>query len=76
MKNISYYAYEELRAAAFADGATPEDIDALGEWFDRYGQTYWNGDSYDADEGYRITPIYDEDPIRPWQCVCVGYELD
>ncbi len=44
------YAYEELAAAATRHGATQEEINALGEWFEQYGQRFWNGSSYEVDE--------------------------
>lgn len=72
MKYISAYNYEELRAAALAPNATQDDIDALGEWFSRYGSTYWNGEYYDAD-GVCVRPVYkkiDEDDYE-----LTGYEI-
>ena len=73
MSSINYYSYKELRAAATAPGATQADIDALGEWFSRYGDRYWNGECYDADGLY----LY---PVEKWdeeteQGEIVGYEL-
>lgn len=59
--------YEELRAAATADDATQEDINALGSWFESNGSAYWNGEYYDADDGIRLYPTdYGE---------TVGYEI-
>ena len=54
------YEYEAIRAAAIAPGATQGEIDRLGEWFDRYGSMYWNGEYYDAD-GYRVFPVIEWD---------------
>lgn len=42
------YSYNELLTAATAPDATQADIDALGGWFSRYGEQYWNGECYDA----------------------------
>lgn len=46
---MNEYAYEELVAAATKFDATQEEINALGEWFERYGMRYWNGTSYEVD---------------------------
>lgn len=67
-----YYSYAELRAAATAPGATQADIDALGEWFSRYGDRYWNGECYDA-EGFEVVPKYQQ--IGEDEFEIVGYEL-
>lgn len=40
---MTRYDYEELRAKAL-ETRTQEDIDALGEWFSRYGMDSWNGE--------------------------------
>lgn len=73
MSSINYYSYQELRAAATAPGATQADIDALGEWFSRYGDRYWNGECYDAD-GLSLYPVekWDEEAA---QGEIVGYEF-
>lgn len=46
---MSEYAYKELVAAATKHGATQEDINALGEWFEQYGMRYWNGSCWEVD---------------------------
>lgn len=71
MKYISEYNYEELRAAALTS-ATQEDIDALGEWFSRYGHSYWNGEYYDAD-GIRVYPVYKQIDDNNYELL--GYEI-
>lgn len=48
--NVNEYNYSELEAAATKFGATQEEINALGEWFEDYGQRYWNGECYEVDE--------------------------
>ena len=55
---INYYAYEDLKAAVIAD-ASEENVNALGEWFSSYGNDYWNGEYYDADD-FRLYPVYTE----------------
>ena len=71
---MNRYSYEELRAAATADGATEQDVNALGEWFERYGQTCWNGEYYDADDGLRLFPVVAWDDEED-QGEIVGYEF-
>ncbi len=66
------YEYEELRAAAIAPDAKQEDVDALAEWFERYGDQFWNGESYDAD-GVRLYPVYKETADGDFEIVC--YEI-
>ena len=68
---INYYSYEELKAAVIAD-ASGANVNALGEWFSNYGNDYWNGEYYDADD-FRLYPVYtevDEDELE-----LTGYEI-
>ena len=67
------YAYEELRTAAIRPGATQEEINTLGEWFEQYGLEYWNGEYFDAD-GYRVYRIERHDPERDIYDI-IGYEI-
>lgn len=46
--NVTRYNFEELVRAAIAFDAPQEAIDALGAWFDLYGERYYNGEGYDA----------------------------
>ena len=66
------YTYDELRAAATAENATQADIDCLGEWFEAYGQSYWNGEYYEAD-GVSLYPVYKE--TDPDEFELIGYEI-
>lgn len=59
-KYYNRYSYQELRAALDAQNVKQIDIDTLGEWFDRYGDRFWNGECYDAD-GIEIIPVYEWD---------------
>lgn len=65
------YSYKELLDAA-VNNPTDENLSALGEWFQEYGDQYWNGECYDAD-GRDLYPIYgeeDEDgcfPVVGWE---------
>lgn len=65
------YDYEELRARALS--GKQEDVDALGEWFSKYGDRYWNVEYYDADDGFRLYPIYEE--VDEDEFELRGYEL-
>ena len=68
---INYYSYEELKAAVIAD-ASGANVNALGEWFSNYGNDYWNGEYFDADD-FRIYPVYNE--IEKDEFELVGYEI-
>ena len=73
---MNRYDYKELRERAVNGGA--DDVNALGEWFEKYGEMYWNGEYYDADDGYRLFPIFethfDEDGDLDF-VETVGYEF-
>lgn len=69
--SMNRYSYSELLEAVEAN-ETPDNVDALGAWFEQYGDRYWNGEYYDAD-GLRLFPVYveaDEDQFE-----IVGYEV-
>ena len=68
---INYYAYEDLKAAVIAD-ASEANVNALGEWFSCYGNNYWNGEYYDADD-FRLYPVYTE--VNEDEFELVGYEI-
>ncbi len=53
--------YQELEKAALSSDATQEDINALGKWFELYGERYWNGEYYRVTEDVRIVPVDVED---------------
>lgn len=61
----NYYEYEELRAKAL--NGNQEDVNALGEWFEQYGDCYWNGEYYNADDGMRLFPVYEEMAEDEWE---------
>lgn len=79
---IDRYSYESLARTAI-DAPTPEHLDALGEWCERFGAEYWNGEYYDASipgepsGARRLWPIQELDPDDPdgeaW--ITVGWEL-
>lgn len=77
MTNINYYSYEDLKNAVLQD-KTQENINNLGEWFSRYGMSYWNGECFDADD-FRVYPVvveaedFVEDENENWETV--GYEI-
>lgn len=67
MKIMTYYDYEsdrynykELCEKALAFDATQDDINALGEWFDRYGMDDWNGECFHVDAYHDLYPIHKE----------------
>lgn len=66
--------YEELKNAALAPDATQDDINALGEWFERYGDRYWNGEYFDVN-GEHLYRIYSYDEECD-QYDVVGYEFN
>lgn len=71
--NVTEYNYKDLEAAATKFGATQEEINALGEWFESYGQSDWNGECYTVDEqkNLHLYPVHkqvgeDEFEIAGW----------
>ena len=68
---MNRYSYSELLEAVKAN-ETPDNVNALGEWFEQYGDRYWNGEYYDAD-GLRLFPVYVE--VSEDQFEIVGYEV-
>ena len=73
--HVGRYSYQELRDRAFSTNATQEDINALGEWFERFSEgRYWNGETHDIDGTHQLRPIqaYDEDSDC-WEIT--GYEI-
>lgn len=69
---MNRYNYEELRNAAVKN-PTADNLNALGEWFQNYGMTFWNGEYFDAD-GYRLYPVH-TDPDEYGDVQIVGYEF-
>ena len=65
--------YQELEKAALSADATQEDINALGKWFELYGESYWNGEYYRVTEDVRIVPIDTEDEDGDFHRI--GWEL-
>ena len=61
----NYGSYGELRAKAL--NGNQEDINALGEWFEQYDDRYWNGEYYNADDGMRLFPVYEEVAEDEWK---------
>ena len=73
---MTIYDYQELKNKALSADATQNDINNLGEWFEQYGDKYWNGEYYRV-EGSRLYPIYrriDDDELEE-QYEIVGYEI-
>lgn len=73
---MTIYDYQELKNKALSADVTQEDINNLGDWFEQYGDKYWNGEYYSVD-GSRLYPIYrriDDDELEE-QYEIVGYEI-
>ncbi len=56
---MNEYKYQEYRKKAI-ENPTEENLNALAEWLFMYGGSYWNGETWDIDNGMRLYPIYDE----------------
>lgn len=69
--SMNRYSYSELFEAVKAN-ETPDNVNALGEWFEQYGDRYWNGEFFDAD-GLRLFPVYVE--VDEDQFEITGYEV-
>lgn len=74
---VNYYSYKELEAAALAD-ASEENLAALGEWFERFGSMFSNGECYKVNADHDLYPVYedhfDEDGEFDYAEI-VGWEL-
>lgn len=70
MNTNTYYDYSDLKKAYEAN-PTQENLKTLGEWFRENGQTYWNGEYFDADN-IQIYPVYKE--IAEDEFELAGYE--
>ena len=68
---MNRYSYSELLEAVKAK-ATPDNVNALGAWFEQYGDQFWNGEYYDAD-GLRLFPVYVE--VSEDQFEITAYEV-
>lgn len=44
---MTRYDFLELREKALRTNST-EDLNALGMWFEQYGESCWNGEFFDA----------------------------
>ena len=73
---LTRYDFEELKQKALNGGA--KEINALGEWFERYGVQCFNGEFYDVDNKYRLYPLYEmelDENGEILQGEAIGYEL-
>lgn len=53
--------FERLRMEALASDADQEDINRLGEWFERECDArYWDGESWIVDAHHYLEPIYED----------------
>lgn len=69
-----YYLYKELVTRALSAKGTREDIARLAEWYEKYGERYWNGEYYQIDGRYILRPIYKQNgeayKIAEWSIEC------
>lgn len=73
---MSEYSYQEL-LENYKSNPTTENLEALAEWFEKYGSQFWNGEEWQADD-FIIRPIQepddiDGDEVLTWKTV--GYEV-
>ena len=68
------YEYKDLLAAV-DENETPESLAALGEWFQLYGNMYWNGSCWDIDGVRGLYPIYKLVDEECEDFELVGYEI-
>lgn len=66
------YKYNEIVAAAKAN-PTEENMKRLGEWFEAYGNCYWNGEEYTVDSNTTLRPVYTE--VSEDEYEITGYEF-
>ena len=75
---IIEYRYNDYMKAA-TENPTVENLARLGEWFEKYGQRFWNGECYLLENGHRLRPI--QKPIdfyedgEPAQWAITGWEI-
>lgn len=81
MKKFEFgpYDFEDLKEKALAPTATQDDIDALGEWLNKYDVPSYNGESfylYDEND-HRQGSIYPEwnDPDENDQSEIIRWHL-
>lgn len=68
---VGKYDYNELRDT-FLKNETEENLLNLAEWFERFGDEYWNGEKWSSDN-LDIYPILKHDEaFDTWETI--GYE--
>ena len=70
---MTSYDYEELKNKALSADAKQEDVNALGEWFECFGDKYWNGEYFSVENGIRLYRVEKEVDEGEWETT--GYEL-
>lgn len=70
---MSVYDYQELKEKALSADAKQEDINNLGEWFEQYGDKYWNGEYFSIDNNIHLYRIVKEVDENEWETI--GYEI-
>ena len=72
MKN-TYYDYNQLFKKAIKE-PTKENLSALGDWLEKYGDSCWNGECYLLEDGCSIRPVMEK--ISEEQHDICGWELE
>lgn len=68
---MTRYDYKELKRNVL-ENENQANIDRLGEWFQLYGEQYWNGEYYDADD-FKLIPICEENECGQYEIK--GYQI-
>lgn len=65
---VNEHDYTSLKSLTLANQNCKKYINALGRWFERYGERYWNGSEYTIDKENSLRPRYDDDgEIEGWE---------
>ena len=73
------YRYNDYMNAV-KENPTEKNLAKLGEWFEEYGQRFWNGETYDLEDGSRLRPVQipdvidDDGTVLQWRVV--SWELE
>lgn len=70
---MSYYDYCALEKAAL-EKETPENISALAEWFECFGDDFWNGECWTINNEKSLYPVYQHDE-KSDQFELIRYEI-
>lgn len=71
---LNTYGTDQAVVEECAAGASQDAIDALGEWMTSFGNSYWNGECFDIDDGLGLWPVYGE-PNEDGDVELIRYEI-